>query len=74
MDDRTQNDTHNDALDTLPAVVAVTGLAKPTIYKLIKAGGFPRPVKCGSASRWLRSEIRGWIASKVAERDAATNK
>lgn len=59
-----------DSLDPLPEVMRVTGLARPTIYKFIRSGAFPSPVKCGTASRWSRSEIQGWIAARKAERDA----
>lgn len=35
-----------------------TPLNKATIYKGMKEGRYPKPVKVGSASRWLLSEVR----------------
>jgi prophage regulatory protein len=42
------------------------------LWRLIKAGRFPRPVKLGLGSRnaWVEQEIDSFIESKVAERDA----
>lgn len=59
-----------DTLAPLPEVLRAVGISKPQVYKLMARGEFPRCVKCGSASRWVRSEIAAWIAARVAERDA----
>lgn len=51
-------------------VEKVTGLAKPTIYQLIKKGEFPRQVKItGRAVGWLESEILAWQKTRIANRD-----
>lgn len=40
------------------------------IYRLIEAGSFVKPIRCGgNRIAFLESEIDGWIAGKVAERD-----
>ena len=40
-------------------------LSKATIYRMIKAGTFPRPVKLGPrAVGWLKVEIEDWIANR----------
>ncbi len=45
----------------MPAVVSRTGLSKATIYLLIAAGKFPKPVKISArASAWVHSEITRW--------------
>lgn len=44
-------------------------LSRKSIYSLIKRGDFPRQVKIGRASRWLRHEIDDWIESKALNRD-----
>lgn len=47
-------------------VKARTGLARSTIYELIKAGDFPAQVALGvRAVGWLESDIEAWIAKQV---------
>ena len=55
----------------LRKVAEIVGFARSTINKKIIAGVFPRPVKPnrGRASRWLSSEIQGYIADAVTARD-----
>lgn len=56
----------------LKSVMAVTGLARPTIYRYITAGTFPRSIPLGERSvAWLESEILEWMSARVAERDIA---
>ncbi len=46
-------------------VEAITGLARSTIYRLMKDGTFPRPIRVGpSAVRWRLSDIEAWMASR----------
>ena len=56
-------------------VIGKVGMPSPTIYELIRKGGFPAPVKRGRSSLWIESEIDAWISElKMArdrERDAA---
>jgi prophage regulatory protein len=54
--------------DTREAVV----LSKSKIYALMAAGGFPRPLKIGKASRWLASEVSAWIQSQAENRSPKT--
>ncbi|WP_460236818.1 helix-turn-helix transcriptional regulator [Aurantivibrio plasticivorans] len=52
----------------LPEVIKRTGLAKSTIYDLIKNGSFPPPIQLGArCSSWIEREIDEWIASKIVE-------
>lgn len=54
-------------------VMKKTGLARSTIYKYIDAGTFPKPIDLGGRSvGWVDSEIDGWIADKIQERDAVS--
>ena len=39
-------------------------LSRPTIYGMVSAGTFPRPVSIGRSSRWLESEVSAWIAAR----------
>ncbi|QEY59911.1 AlpA family transcriptional regulator [Pseudomonas sp. C27(2019)] len=52
-------------------VMALTSLAKSTIYKYIDTEGFPKQVKLGSGSvAWVEGEVLDWIEAKIAQRDA----
>jgi len=47
----------------LPAVEALTGLKRSTLYARAAAGTFPKPYKLGPrASAWAQDEIEAWIA------------
>ena len=46
-------------------VEQVTGLSRATLYELMRAGGFPEPLRVGPrAVRWRTSEITEWIDSR----------
>jgi prophage regulatory protein len=57
----------NEQLLRLPALLEATGLARSTLYRLVKIGDFPRPIKIrGSrASVWLRSAVHSWIQARI---------
>ena len=47
------------------------GLSSATVYRLISAGTFPRPVKIGGrgarpAARWVTAEVDRWIEQQIA--------
>jgi prophage regulatory protein len=45
-------------------VVALTNLSRSTIYYLMKTGDFPRQIKIGGCSCWLKSDVSGWFDNK----------
>ena len=48
-----------------PAVEAATGLSRSTIYALMDAGDFPRPIRIGKrAVAWPQSAIEAWLAQR----------
>jgi len=54
----------------LKEVILLTGLARSTVYKFIKAQGFPKQVSLGGRSvGWIESEIEAWIVEKIEARD-----
>lgn len=56
---------------TLEQVCEITGLGKDTVYRLIREGKFPAPIKVGiRAARWIDHEVEAYIDRKIAERDA----
>ena len=47
---------------------------KSQVYKLVKQGRFPKPIKLGErGSGWLTSEIDAWLQSRVDIRDEDAN-
>ena len=44
--------------------------SKPTIYRKIKAGCFPRPVYPGKSPAWVEHEVDAHLLSLIARRDA----
>jgi prophage regulatory protein len=61
-----------DRLLTLREVTEVTRLAKPTLYRMIKAGTFPRQIHLATQRvAWLRSEVLDWVERQAAARDVA---
>ena len=65
---RDSNDT--DRLISSATVVRLTGLSRMSVWRLEKAGKFPRRVKIGERRvAWLLSEVLAWMAERLAERD-----
>jgi predicted DNA-binding transcriptional regulator AlpA len=44
--------------------------SKPTIYRKIKNGRFPRPIYPGKSPAWVESEVDSHLLSLIAQRDA----
>lgn len=70
--------TGNLTMTTLPSVLTdelvdmkfITEYSKLTdkwFYQLIKDGEFPKPIKLGRSSRWLRSEVETWFQKRIDE-------
>jgi prophage regulatory protein len=56
----------------LPDVASVVGWSRVTIYRAVKEGRFPQPVKLGARSiAWPESEIAEWQEARKAARDQA---
>jgi prophage regulatory protein len=55
----------------LAEVMARVGLRKTAIYDRVARGEFPAPVSLGATSRWVESEVDGWIAALIDQRDKA---
>ena len=48
-----------------PAVEAVTGLSRSSIYSMMDDGSFPRPIRVGKrAVAWPQSTIEAWLAQR----------
>ena len=46
-------------------ITRLTGLSDKWLYKLIQEGVFPKPIKMGRASRWLKSDLEEWLQAKI---------
>jgi prophage regulatory protein len=58
----------------LPDVMAATGWSEPSIYRMMKAGTFPRPLKLrpgGRAVGWTESAIKEVVAQRDTPPSAA---
>lgn len=65
-------ETESPRLLRLPEVSRATGLGRSAIYERMTRGEFPRAVAVTPRARaWVESEVRAWIAERIAQRDAA---
>lgn len=54
-----------DPILRLPAVIAMTGLSRTTIYELMERRDFPLGVKLVSRARgWRQSSVQRWINAR----------
>ena len=52
----------------LPSVLKTTGLSKTEIYRRIKLGTFPAPLKLGArAVAWSSTSIENWVHSLIQQ-------
>lgn len=61
------------ALLTFAQTSAKTACGRTRIYSSIAAGTFPKPVRVGCRSLWVKSEVEQWIADRIADRDMGEN-
>lgn len=49
----------------IETVAALVGLGHTTIYRKIKAGEFPEPIRMGArCTRWRASDVTAWLSEK----------
>ena len=52
-----------------PAVIDRVGLSETTLWRLERAGRFPKSIRISpGAVAWRESDIEAWIADRVAEK------
>jgi prophage regulatory protein len=64
------------ALLRLPAVLALVGVSKATVYRWSRAGQFPQPralTATRSTVAWSSAEVSAWIAGKLAANDGTSD-
>jgi predicted DNA-binding transcriptional regulator AlpA len=42
-------------------IVAIVGLSFPSIWKMMRAGTFPRGLTVGGVSKWRSDEVQAWL-------------
>lgn len=57
----------NDQLVDMKFLTQFTGLTDKWFYKLIQDGEFPKPIKLGRSSRWLRSEVETRMQARIED-------
>ncbi|WP_447887169.1 helix-turn-helix transcriptional regulator [Serratia fonticola] len=60
-------DLTNDQLVNMAFITNFTGLTDKWFYKLISEGAFPKPIKLGRRSRWLKSEVEQWVQERIRD-------
>lgn len=63
----------NERLLPLDQVKGVVGIGTSAIYERMAEGTFPLPIKEGTRSLWVESEIQTWIQTRIAARNMGTN-
>lgn len=60
------------ALVRLPAVIALTGMGRSTVYDAMQRGLFPQPIKLGAKlAAWPRAEIDRINGARIAGKSDA---
>lgn len=70
MDASGTQSTEPPALFTFHDLTRYTRLKRSQTYGLMRADKFPKPLKIGKSSRWVRSQVDAWIAEQVAAQQA----
>lgn len=70
-DSQSQERPRIDPMLRLPEVELITGRKRSSIYRDIKAGAFPAPVKLGArAVGFPASQVQAWITGRIADSKA----
>lgn len=57
----------NDELVDMAFITTYTKMTDKWFYKLIQDGVFPKPIKLGRSSRWLKSEVETWMQQRITQ-------
>ncbi|MFZ5177018.1 helix-turn-helix transcriptional regulator [Enterobacter kobei] len=57
----------SDKMVDMAFITEFTGLSDKWFYKLIQDGLFPKPIKMGRSSRWLKSEVEVWVEKRILD-------
>lgn len=65
MTDTTTRTLLSDKMVDMAFITEYTGCSDKWFYKLIQDGSFPKPIKMGRSSRWLKSEVEMWVQERI---------
>ena len=57
----------NDELVDMAFITTYTKMSDKWFYKIIQDGVFPKPIKLGRSSRWLKSEVESWMQQRITQ-------
>ncbi|HGE8465249.1 AlpA family phage regulatory protein [Serratia nevei] len=65
MTNKTAQSLLSDKMVDMAFITEFTGCSDKWFYKLIQDGLFPKPIKLGRSSRWLKSEVEDWVFERI---------
>lgn len=66
MTDTTTRSLLSDKMVDMAFITEYAGCSDKWFYKLIQDGIFPKPIKLGRSSRWLKSEVEDWVQQRIS--------
>lgn len=66
-DTTTSSSLLDEPLVDMKFITQFTGSTDKWFYKLIQEGQFPKPIKLGRSSRWLKSQVEAWLQARMDE-------
>ncbi|MFV1478666.1 helix-turn-helix transcriptional regulator [Serratia marcescens] len=67
MENKTAQSLLSDKMVDMVFITEFTGCSDKWFYKLIQEGLFPKPIKLGRSSRWLKSEVEEWVQKRISD-------
>src|SRR5690349_14531628 len=67
MTNTTNQSLLSDKMVDMAFITEFTGCSDKWFYKLIQDGLFPKPIKLGRSSRWLKSEVEEWVQQRISD-------
>lgn len=56
-----------------PELFNIVGLSDSTVWRMERAGKFPRRIQLGAGSvGWIESEVEDWFSAKASQRTETT--
>jgi prophage regulatory protein len=59
---------HMEQLVDIATIVRASGIAERTIWRMIRKGTFPAPLRVGYRRKWRAREYNRWVEQEAAKR------